>query len=287
MKFLILLACIAATSAYSSYLPYGGGYGGFGGGHNSGVYGGFGGYHGGYPGYGITYHGSEQWTQNNKKNCKVHGGDYYQSAHYPTTYGAHYPSTYGAQYPTTYDHESIGGDYQNFDFQQFLGQKDITVVKRDFILFYHKYLLEILDILKTRFGDVLVHADTFNFDSFHLPMKCTKLNGAIRWMMMANIDVTKRDVHLFDTFMMCKLVDYVMFIKNYFLHFDMDIMYRDYGLIRNLYGMIGGHNYGLYKYYGDVFGHDFKYGTGVGLVKPDLVGKIYADKMYNKDFINY
>jgi hypothetical protein len=143
--------------------------------------------------------------------------------------------------------------FKNFDFAEFFGEKDFTYVKKDFIIFYYKYLVEILDLFKVHYGEYLTHYETFKYDEFYLPAKCHKLTGFMNWMHTTNVDVTKYHEHFFDYFMMCKMVDYVKFIKTYFLHFNLEVMYKDYDLIHGLYGMLGDHGYGLHKYYGDVF----------------------------------
>jgi hypothetical protein len=168
--------------------------------------------------------------------------------------------------------------FKNFDFAEFFGEQDFSAVKKDFIIFYYKYLVEIMDLFKVRFGDYLTHYETFKYDEFYLPAKCHKLSGFMHWMYTTNVDVTKYHEHFFDYFMMCKTVDYVKFIKNYFLHFNMEVMYKDYDLIHGLYGMLGDHGYGLHKYYYDTFGQDFyKY-------EPHYVPtKFIAGKFFSKD----
>jgi hypothetical protein len=294
MKFLILLACIAAASAVSSYYPWRFGGDSYTNKYTTPYYGQD--YHkydrevvgGGY-GYGGLYNHFDKDFVGGQYNKDFVGGHYNKDLFYNRGlynkdfvggygHGGFYGKKdfYGGLYNKDfqgYGHEDI----YNFNIGHLLGDKDISVIKKDFVIVYYKYLLEILDLFKTRFGDILAHSDTFVLDKFTLPTHCTKLSGITRWMMTMSIDVTKYDIHFFDYYMMCKMYDYVMFIKYYFLHFDLAIMYKDYGMIQNFYGLTGDHGYGLYKYYGDVFGHDFYN------YKTPFVG--HVDKFVSKSYL--
>jgi hypothetical protein len=222
-----------------------------------------------YPYYSKDYPVHEKYY----KDFPVHE-KYYKDFPVHEKYFKDYPVTekYYKDFPM---YEKI---FKNFDFAEFFGEQDFSAVKKDFIIFYYKYLVEIMDLFKVRFGDYLTHYETFKYDEFYLPAKCHKLSGFMHWMYTTNVDVTKYHEHFFDYFMMCKTVDYVKFIKNYFLHFNMEVMYKDYDLIHGLYGMLGDHGYGLHKYYYDTFGQDFyKY-------EPHYVPtKFIAGKFFSKD----
>jgi hypothetical protein len=272
MKVLVLFACIAAASAVFTSYPWK-----FGGEVYNKYYDPVHGVDyrkfdrvGGY-GYGGLYNRFDKDFVGGTYNRDFVGGLYNKDLFYNRgLYNKDFVGGYG--HGGLYKKDFYGGMYNkdfqgyghddiyNFNIGKLLGDKDITVIKKDFVIVYYKYLLEILDLFKTRFGDILAHSDTFMIDTFTLPKYCTKLSGMTRWIMMMNIDVTKYDIHFFDYYMMCKMYDYVMFIKYYFLHFDLAIMYKDFGMIQNFYGLTGDHGYGLHKFYGDVYGGVFGHG---------------------------
>jgi hypothetical protein len=306
MKLLVLLVCVAAASAYSSFYPglydsykypvdyYKKDYPVYEKDYHYKDYPWYGKYFKDFPTYGKYYKDFPAYGKYYKDY------PYYSQYHkdYPTY--EHYSKDFPAfekfyKYPYNYKdypvQEKYFKDYpitekyykdfpmyekmfKNFDFAEFFGEKDFTYVKKDFIIFYYKYLVEILDLFKVRFGDHLTHYETFKYDEFDFPTKCYKLSGFMQWMYTTNVDVTKYHEHFFDYFMMCKTVDYVKFIKNYFLHFNLEVMYKDYDLIHGLYGILGDPGYGLYKYYGDVFSPYF--------YKYSYEGKYLP---YQKDFL--
>jgi len=273
MKFLILFACIAAASAVSTFYPFK---------HEFGVDK----YHKDYPVY-------EKEFYPHKYGKDYYGKDYYGKDFYGKDfygkdfYGKHFygKDYYGKDfYPKDY---TYGKDYfygKHFDFDGFL-KKDISLVKKNFVFFFYKHLLEIVDNFKTHYGSYLVDFESMPMDKFELPMYCTKLNGMMRWMMTMNIDFTQYDIHYFDYFMMCKMYDYLMFMKYYWANFNMDVMYRDYDMIKGFYGLIGDHGYGLHKYYGDIFGHGLEHGVVTpykGYYEHD-----YKYPIYGKEFVHH
>uniref|UniRef100_A0A336MHK1 CSON000029 protein n=2 Tax=Culicoides sonorensis TaxID=179676 RepID=A0A336MHK1_CULSO len=208
--------------------------------------------------------------------------------YYPWSYEGYekYPMTgyYGKDYYSDkYDYKTLmmGGSKTFLD-------KDITMVKKDFIVFYYKYLVDLLDIFKTRFNDILASYDFKKFDTYQMPAYCGKMTGLMRWMMVMNIDFTKYDPYYFDLFMMCKVSDYTMFMKYYWLNFNfVDVMHKDYPFMKDMYQIISPeYLYKFGEYYGKGFG-----GFGDKYYGKDFVGDKYygkdfvGDKYYGKDFV--
>jgi len=132
-----------------------------------------------------------------------------------------------------------------------LASQDITTLKKEFIIAFYKNVVETLDILKTRFGNVIASADTVDeLKGAIMPLKCQKLNGVMNWIMTTNIDITKYNANIFDTYMMCKMVDYATMMKSFAFKFNVKtgVMYRDLQLIRDVYDILGDRSVGLNRY---------------------------------------
>ena len=100
----------------------------------------------------------------------------------------------------------------------------------------------------------------------------------MRWMMMMNIDFTKYDAHYFDMFMMCKISDYMMFMKYYWLHFNyVDVMHKDLGFMRDIYSGFGDHEKFLHTF-GTKYGLEHKF-------YPEHF--TYGDKIVGDKFFHY
>ncbi|XP_063701774.1 uncharacterized protein LOC134831876 [Culicoides brevitarsis] len=151
--------------------------------------------------------------------------------------------------------------------------KDITLVKKDFVIFYYKYLVELLDIFHTRFHDILSTVDVKTHSVFGMPMYCNKMTGLMQWMMMMNIDFTTYDPHYFDMFMWCKISDYMMYMKYYWLHFNfVDVMHTDLPFMRDMFHGLG-YNY-LHKF-GDYYGKSYD-----GLLGNKFYGNLWYGQKY-------